>query len=215
MDDTESEPEIELRTHRKKKMKPSKTDGRVKTAKALYGLRVSAAHWAEDVRLRDATSSENNPIRRIIQKTLKTQHKSPRKSATQVIEPAHQIAPTSYLGKALDRVKGKRQWAHDSDTSEGSSPSLSSSNSSQSSDDDSSSPTLPSSSGNQRHRMRKWQNCHTKNKTTWRRKRSKSRGRHKRDKSGYGKLKPIAPTKYDGSPDSQAYYCFLTEGAAY
>ena len=42
MDDTESEsePEIELRTHRKKKTKPSKTDKQVKMAKAPYGLRV-------------------------------------------------------------------------------------------------------------------------------------------------------------------------------
>ena len=63
--------------------------------------------------------------------------------------------------------------------------------------------------------MRRQRNHHTKNKTTWHRKCSKSRGRHKRDKSGYGKLKPIALTKYDGSPDSRAYHRFLTEGAAY
>jgi hypothetical protein len=218
-DETESEPErkVERKAHRKSKAKAFKmAEGTYRMTKGLYGLQVAAVQWAEKERSMASASSENNPIKRIIQTTLKTKDKSPRKSATRVIEPAHQIAPTSYLGKALERVKGKRQRARDSDSSGGSSSSSSSSDLDSSSDDESSLTTSSSSSSNHRRRPKKRRDRNVKGKRArHHRKRSKSRGRDKKNKSGYGKLKPIAPTKYDGSPDSRAYHRFLMEGAAY
>jgi hypothetical protein len=218
-DETESEPERkgERKAHRKSKVKAFKTaEGTYRMTKGLYGLQVVAVQWAEKECSMASASSKNNPIKRIIQTTLKTKDKSPRKSATWVIEPAYQIAPTSCLGKALERVKGKRQRARDSDSSGGSCSSSSSSDLDSSSDDESSLTTSSSSSSSHRRQPKKRRDWNIKGKCArHHRKRSKSRGRDKKNKSGYGKLKPIAPTKYDSSPDSRAYHRFLTEGATY
>lgn len=99
-DDTESKPEwkAEQKACQNTKAKTFKTaKGAYWMTKALYGLWVVAVQWAEKDHSLASVSSENNPIKMIIQMTLKTKDKSPRKSATRVIEPAHQIAPTYEL----------------------------------------------------------------------------------------------------------------------
>ncbi|KAG9311666.1 hypothetical protein JVU11DRAFT_7901 [Chiua virens] len=93
-------------------------------------------------RAASSDSSDNQsdqPIKAVISKALKEKGRKPRKSGTRIIEPSQQIAPTSYLGKALGRVERQDQSRarKTREANKGSGPdSDSSSSSSDSSDSD-------------------------------------------------------------------------------
>lgn len=170
----------------------------------------------------DDEGKVDNPVEGLIRSALKAKHRKPRASGVRMLEPIQQIAPTSYIGRALGGVKMSRRRAprsytsedggsNDSDSSDSSSDSLDES-SSPSSRSSSSSETSTSSSSSRRGRRRH----HRSNRSKKRSKSSgKTKSRSKKRRRGYGKLKPIPPTKYDGSPDSRAFHRFVTGGTAY
>lgn len=171
----------------------------------------------------DERQMDSNPVESLIRSALKAKNKKPRASDVRMLEPIQQIAPTSYIGRALggakmSRRRAPRSYPSDDDSGDGSDSSDSSSDSSDDSSSSSSSSsssdeTSLSSSSSSSRRGRK----HHKSKRS--KKRAKSRGRtksrSKKRRRGYGKLKPIPPTKYDGTPDSRAFHRFVTEGTAY
>lgn len=115
--------------------------------------------------------------------------------------PINQIAPDSYLGRALDNVD-KRSRSRRTDPDPESSDSSCSSSDSSSSESPSDSESSVSSQDSPRARKR------SKRKSRRRHRRSKSRSR----KSG---LKPIPPKEYDGAADARSYHRFVTEGTEY
>jgi hypothetical protein len=133
----------------------------------------------------------------------------PSRCMPQAMEPIQQVAPRSYIGQALGRLKTsnkskskkmKRKKKHTSrDPSDDEDPSESSSSSSPSESSSGSSESSESSSDDSSSRSSRW--C------TKRKKRS--------CKSKKNTLKPIPPVNYDGSPDSWVFHQFLTEGTAY
>lgn len=158
---------------------------------------------------RDEDVSDDNPITNIIRKVLTTKGQKPRKRETRVVEPAQQIAPTSYLGRVLGRVEKQAHPDSHSDSSNSSSESESdsdgsfspSSNDSDSSDSSSSTQTSETSLSSEKHRRRRKRHKVSRRESRKQRKRfrSKAKKRTKKSMAGYGKLKPIPPTKYDGS----------------
>ncbi|KIJ10527.1 hypothetical protein PAXINDRAFT_157582 [Paxillus involutus ATCC 200175] len=143
----------------------------------------------------------------------------------------------------VGRVK-KRPTARSSDPSSSSSSSDSSEDSDQSTDStdtestksesDSSSGGLSSSTDSdgsgstprrrkvakRRHHPKSKRRARKRSGSQKRRSTKRRLGRHRSKsprshKSGHGKLRPIAPNTYDGSADSRAFHCFVTEGTAY
>ena len=131
--------------------------------------------------------------------------------AAQINEPINQIAPKSYLGRALDNIdklKTLRRRGHkyssssssSSDSESSASPSSSSSDSSESDDE------LSDGSINSR-RARKCSRHRSKRR---------SNRRHKsRSKNSKTLIRPIPPVEYDGTADVCAYHRFVTEGTDY
>ncbi|KAG2129601.1 hypothetical protein DEU56DRAFT_915095 [Suillus clintonianus] len=130
-----------------------------------------------------------DPVRRMINRVVQPS-KEPRvrNRTPQTMEPVHQVAPESYIGKALGRID-----LDDPDDS-------SSSSSSSSSESESSESTSSSSEDDRPPRKRKT---------------SKKRSKSKKSKRTKTTLKPIPPTVYDGTIDSRAYHRFITEGTVY
>ncbi|KIK43567.1 hypothetical protein CY34DRAFT_23515 [Suillus luteus UH-Slu-Lm8-n1] len=125
------------------------------------------------------------------------------------MEPIQQVAPRSYVGRAMGMDKPKkrkskktkkRAGSHSPDPSEDepSSSSTSESSSSESSESSSSDETDSSESSD---------------KATKRS--SKRRAKKRKARKTKNTLKPIPPVNYDGAPDSRAFHQFLTEGTAY
>ena len=167
-----------------------------------------------------------NPIANVIKKALTLKGRKPRKSETHIIELVQRIAPTSYLGKALGQVERQAHLgtnlsdsSSDSDYSPSDdSPSSSDSESEQTTMSLSTSSTSSTGSLVDRCRCCHRKQCHLLYKEHRKHRKcshSKSKKRAKKLQSGFGKLKPIPPTKYDGALDSRAYHQFLAEGAAY
>jgi hypothetical protein len=125
-------------------------------------------------------------------------------------EPSNQIAPKSYLGRALeqlDKNSRRRRHRHRDSGSDSSSNYPSGSDDSFGSSDSSDSDSDMSSSSQNSRQARKRP-----------RHRSKSRRKHRRARSSKKSkmlIKPIPPTEYDGAADARAYHRFVTEGTEY
>jgi hypothetical protein len=164
----------------------------------------------EDSHRRKARKKASNPVDGMVDRVLERASSPPPSRCTpQAMEPIQQVAPRSYIGQALGRLKTsnkskskktKRKKKHMScDPSDDEDPSESSSSSSLSESSSGSSKSSESSSDDSSSRSLR--------RCTKRKKRSR--------KSKKNTLKPIPPVNYDGSPDSQAFHQFLTEGTAY
>jgi len=161
-----------------------------------------------------------DPVRALVDKTVAQPGTRRERQATpRAMEPVEQINPKSYIGLALTRLnKSKRTDKGKGSPDDSSSSSTSSSSSSDSrssysttSDSDESS-NLSSSSNSLRARRR----CKSRSRHSGGRpKRSKRKRSRKTKKRQRMTLKPILPTKYDGSVDSKAFHRFITEGTAY
>ena len=145
-----------------------------------------------------------NPIESLIDSALKAKKSGQRSLVTRVIEPAHQITPASYLGRALKQIgkHSKRRTSDsyspsetesdtDSDDSASSEPSDSSSSSSETS-------TSSDDSSEREYRSKRWGHK-LGNKKKWT---SKQKSKWSKATTGYGKLKLIPPLTYDGAADS-------------
>ena len=179
-----------------------------------------ATKGAKPTRTKGEPSAKGNPIEKMIDHALRAKNSEERASVARVIEPAQQIAPTSYLGKALaglGRTKARHKSSlSDSSSDEGSESSSSDSDSYSSPSDSSSSDSSPSSDessdsseldrqSKQRARKLKGKKKHSK----------KARKSKKSKKAGYGKIKPIMPLVYSGEPKVEAFHQFVTEGTAF
>lgn len=146
-----------------------------------------------------------NPTEKLIRETLQARNSEPRASVVCMIEPAQQINPASYLGKVLEQAgkKAKPEKRNQPAPSGGGDPgcsdplddesmstfNMSTLDSSESSTDESGN----DSSGRRHHHRRST------------RKSKKKRHYKKSKKSGYGRLRPIPPEDYDGTPNAQAF----------
>ena len=176
---SENEMPVQKQKTYKRKKKSSKASGNNKTQTPmsdLTGRHVSKVNDRRSARLEKiARNAESRPV--------------------------NQIAPESYLGRALDNVdkrSHRRRMDSDPDSSDSPDSSSESSSSESSSDDEIS----DSSQDSPRAKKR------AKRKTRHKHKHPKSRSR----KSG---LKPIPPKEYDGAADARSYHRFVTEGTEY
>ena len=151
---------------------------------------------------------------------LKAKKGEPRPLVVRVIEPAQQIAPTSYLGRALKQI-GKHTKKQSSSESDSSSVTETSSDDSDGESDPSNSlsssslsemTTSSDESSEKGHRNR--QHGHKLSSKKKHGKKSRCM-KHSKRTSGYGKLKPIPPLTYDGVVNSCAFHRFVTEGTAF
>jgi hypothetical protein len=144
-----------------------------------------------------ATRRGKDPVTTLVDHALeRSSVPRDRWTTPKAMDPAQQVAPKSYLGKAfnhLDEPPHRRAQRKDPDETSSAPSDFSSLTESYDSSDDSS-----SSSG--------------ANNSRYRRARAKRRRERSKKKST---LKPIPPVNYDGSPDSRAFHQFLTEGTAY
>jgi Retrotransposon gag protein len=156
------------------------------------------------------------------------------------MEPMEQVDPKSYIRlafKQLNKDRKPTKWStrHKNDSSPSKSSSSSSDESSDSSQEStpsedesssssggSSSPSSGSSEDDSSETSDSESTERPHKRHRHRSRRDRSRGRKKRAKSsrrdkkrGRMTLKPIPPTKYDGSVDSKAFHRFITEGTAY
>ena len=169
--------------------------------------------------------SRADPIRALVDETVaQLTKRQERRTTPRAMEPVEQDNPKSYIGLALKRLgKGKgpasslESSSSTSSASGDSSSDLDSSTSSGSDSDDSSSLLSSSSSlssGRRRHRRRnrsKGNRCNGRSRRASKKCSRKARKRRQKRMT----LKPIPPTKYDGSMDSKAFHHFITEGTAY
>ncbi|KIM69226.1 hypothetical protein SCLCIDRAFT_19845 [Scleroderma citrinum Foug A] len=129
------------------------------------------------------------------------------------MEPVEQINLKSYIGLALNQLNKGKHTNRDQESLDDLSGMMDSENSSDSStsdlDDSSDSSNSLGSSHSQGWRGHKDQK-HGRTKRL-KRKRSKKPKKHQK----WMMLKPIPPTKYDGSVDSKAFHRFITVGMAY
>ncbi|KAG1796007.1 uncharacterized protein HD556DRAFT_1307223 [Suillus plorans] len=151
----------------------------------------------------------SNPVDGMVNRVLeRASSPPPARSTPQAMEPIQQVAPRSYIGQALGRLKtsnkgkskkAKRKKKHTSrDTSDS---------------EDSSDPSSSSSSAESSPKSSESSESSSDDSST---KSSRRRTKKKRSrKSKKNTLKPIPPVNYDGSPDSRAFHQFLTEGTAY
>ncbi|KAG2098402.1 uncharacterized protein F5147DRAFT_815844 [Suillus discolor] len=154
---------------------------------------------------RKGRKKPSNPIDGMVNQVLERVSSPPlARSTPQAMEPIQEVAPRSYIGQALGRLKNskkskskktkrkKKHTSHDPSDSEDSSDSSSSESSSESSESSESSSDDSSTKSS--------------------RKRTKKKCSHKNKKNT---LKPIPPVNYNGSLDSRAFHQFLMEGTTY
>ncbi|KIM50769.1 hypothetical protein SCLCIDRAFT_34004 [Scleroderma citrinum Foug A] len=133
------------------------------------------------------------------------------------MEPVEQINPKSYIGLALNRLNKGKCTNRDQESLDDLSGSSSTSSSGTTDSENSSKPStsdLDDLSDSSKSSSREWH-----------RRRDCKRGRSKRSKRKCSQkpkqhqkqmmLKPIPPTKYEGSMDSKAFHQFITAGTAY
>ncbi|KAG0694020.1 hypothetical protein DFH29DRAFT_961852 [Suillus ampliporus] len=162
---------------------------------------------------------EEHPIQAMVEKAV---HKPSKKVGTHATPPAMdaaaQIAPKSYLGRALEQIragKTKQKTRHtryevgsDLDGSSygsSSSSSLMDTEEKSSSSDNSSGDEDSSTTSSYDTPPTRWKH------TSKRRKNSKGRKSTRKRTT----LKPIPPMEYDGMVDSHAFHRFITKGTAY
>jgi hypothetical protein len=147
---------------------------------------------ANNLMREDDPAEEINPPRRERSQSGFTRERSQRIAETR---PLNQIPADSYLGRALGNINRFRtRRIHYDGSSPSDSSSSSSNNSNNNSDNEGDAPR-------RRDRHKKKENDTIK--------------RRKSKKSKKSKLKPIAPTVYNGAADARAYNRFLSEGTAY
>jgi hypothetical protein len=156
----------------------------------------------------------NHPVEGMVDRVLeRASSPLPSRATPQAMAPIQQVAPRSYVGRAMGMDKPKkRKRKADKKKGARNSPSSSDDDSTSSSSSESSSSESSESSESSSDES---ESSDSSDGATRKTKRRSSKKKSCKSKSKKNTLKPIPPISYDGAADSRAFHQFLTEGTAY